>query len=102
MTGRRGKLPRRPGETLRAARVLIWLLHHFGPLLERLEPRAAGESRVFLTTRTALASLTAFLIAILLGPLAIKWLKTRFRERIASDSPRLNEIQSRKAATPTM
>src|SRR6267142_5186367 len=82
--------------------MLIWLLHHFGPLLERLEPRAAGDSRVFLTTRTALASLTAFLLAILLGPLAIGWLKTRFRERIASDSARLNEIQARKSATPTM
>ena len=45
---------------------------------------AAGESRVFLTTRTALASVTAFLIAIALGPLAIGWLKARFRERIAS------------------
>jgi phospho-N-acetylmuramoyl-pentapeptide-transferase len=82
--------------------MLIWLLQHFGPLLERLEPRAAGDSRVFLTTRTALASLTAFLMAILLGPLAIGWLKARFRERIASDSPRLNEIQARKTATPTM
>src|SRR6267142_4447973 len=82
--------------------MLIWLLHHFGPLLERLEPRAAGDSRVFLTTRTALASFTAFLLAILLGPLAIRWLKSRFRERIASDSARLNEIQARKSATPTM
>ena len=82
--------------------MLIWLLHHFGRLLERLEPHAAGESRVFLTTRTALASLTAFLIAILLGPLAISWLKARFRERIASDSARLNEIQAGKTATPTM
>jgi phospho-N-acetylmuramoyl-pentapeptide-transferase len=82
--------------------MLIWLLHHFGPLLERIEPRAAGESRVFLTTRTALASVTAFLIALLLGPMAIAWLKTRFRERIASDSPRLNEIQAVKTATPTM
>src|SRR5579872_2293808 len=82
--------------------MLIWLLHHFGPLLERLEPHTAGESRVFLTTRTALASLSAFLIAILLGPKAIGWLKLRFRERIASDSARLNEIQSVKNATPTM
>src|SRR5258708_5909864 len=82
--------------------MLIWSLHHFSRLLERLEPHAAGESRVFLTTRTALASVTAFLIAIALGPLAIGWLKARFRERIASDSPRLNEIQSAKSATPTM
>jgi phospho-N-acetylmuramoyl-pentapeptide-transferase len=82
--------------------MLIWLLHHFGPLFERLEPHTAGESRVFLTTRTALASVTAFLIAILLGLMAIGWLKLRFRERVASDSARLNEIQSAKNATPTM
>ena len=82
--------------------MLIWLLHHFGPLFERLEPRAAGESRVFLTTRTALASLTGFLIAVLLGPAAIRWLKSRFRERVASSSARLNEIQASKNSTPTM
>src|SRR5690349_14791454 len=82
--------------------MLIWLLHRFGPLLERIEPHAAGESRVFLTTRTALSSVTAFLFAVLLVPLAIRWLKRRFRERIASDSARLNEIQAGKQATPTM
>src|SRR6516164_7999194 len=82
--------------------MLIWLLHNFGRLLERIEPHAAGESRVFLTTRTALASVTAFVFAITLGPLAIGWLKRRFRERIASDSPRLNQIQSSKNSTPTM
>jgi phospho-N-acetylmuramoyl-pentapeptide-transferase len=82
--------------------MLIWLLHRFGPWFEPLEPQDAAESRVFLTTRTALASLTAFLIAIVLGPLAIRWLKSRFRERIASDSARLNELQARKRETPTM
>jgi phospho-N-acetylmuramoyl-pentapeptide-transferase len=82
--------------------MLIWLLHHFGPLFEKLEPRVAGESRVFLTTRTALASLTGFLIAVLLGPSAIRFLKRRFRERVASSSPRLDEIQAAKNSTPTM
>src|SRR5262249_47821373 len=82
--------------------MLIWLLHHFGPVLERLEPLAAGESRVFLTTRTALASVTAFLMAILLGPYAIRWLNARFRERIASDSDPLNEIHASKGPTPTL
>lgn len=82
--------------------MLIWLLHRFGPLFELLEPGIAAESRVFLTTRTALASLTSFLIAIILGPLAIRWLKSRFRERIASDSERLNELHARKNQTPTM
>src|SRR5262245_50708835 len=82
--------------------MLIWLLHRFAPLLERLEAHASGDSRVFLTARIALASLTSCLAAIVLGPVAIRWLKARFRERIASDSARLNEIQSAKSATPTM
>ncbi|MGQ0636321.1 MAG: phospho-N-acetylmuramoyl-pentapeptide-transferase [Planctomycetaceae bacterium] len=82
--------------------MLIWLLHRFVPLLERVEAHASGDSRVFLTARIALASLTSFLAAIILGPIAIRWLKARFRERIASDSARLNEIQSGKNSTPTM
>ncbi len=82
--------------------MLIWLLHRFGQVLEQLELHSSGDSRVFLTARTALASLTSFLIALVLGPLAIHWLKQRFRERVASDSARLNEIQVAKNATPTM
>jgi len=82
--------------------MLVWLLDHFAPFLQKVEILSTGDSRVFLTARTALASLTAFLVAILLGPAAIRWLKGRFRERIASDSERLNEIQASKNATPTM
>jgi phospho-N-acetylmuramoyl-pentapeptide-transferase len=82
--------------------MLLWLLQRFGPWLERLEPQAAGESRAFITSRAALASLTAFVLAILLGPLAIRWLAARFRERIASDSTRLNELHAAKSNTPTM
>lgn len=82
--------------------MLIWLLHRFGPVLDQVEFYTAGDSRVFLTARTALASLTAFLMAILLGPFAIRWLQARFRERVASDSARLNEIQAAKNSTPTM
>jgi phospho-N-acetylmuramoyl-pentapeptide-transferase len=82
--------------------MLVWLLDHFAPLLEKIEIFSSGDSRVFLTARTALASLTAFLMAILLGPAAIRWLTSRFRERVASDSARLNEIQASENATPTM
>lgn len=93
--------------TLRIVRVhfvlmLVFLLHYFGPLLERLEVFSAGDSRVFLTARTALASLSAFLFAILLGPFAIRWLRRHAKERIASDSERLNEMHKHKQATPTM
>jgi len=82
--------------------MLVFLLHYFAPVLEQLEFFSAGETRVYLTARTALASLSSFLFAILLGPLAIRWLRRHFRERIASDSQKLNELQQGKQATPTM
>ncbi|HTI52187.1 MAG TPA: phospho-N-acetylmuramoyl-pentapeptide-transferase, partial [Planctomycetaceae bacterium] len=82
--------------------MLIWLLQQFGSFWHSLESHASGDSRVFLTARTALASVTSFLLAVILGPIAIRWLKDRFRERIASSSERLNEIQAAKSATPTM
>lgn len=82
--------------------MLLWLLNRFGPLLEQLEFHTSGDSRVFLTARTALASLTAFLLALLIGPVAIGWLRTRCKERVDSDSQRLNELQSDKNETPTM
>ena len=82
--------------------MLLWLIHSLAPLLEKLELISSAERRAFLTTRTALASLTSFLIAICLGPFAIRWLKSRFRERIASDSARLNELHAGKSSTPTM
>ena len=82
--------------------MLVFFLERFAPLLERMEVWSTGDSRVFLTARTALASFTAFLLAITLGPWAIRLLKSRFRERIASDSEKLNELHAAKNATPTM
>ena len=82
--------------------MLVWLLQRVGPLLESVESHTSGDSRVFLTARTALAAVTAFLLALLLGPLAIRWLQRRFRERVASDSERLNELHAQKQDTPTM
>jgi len=82
--------------------MLVWLLNRFAPLLEQVELHSSGDSRVFLTARTALASVTAFLLVILFGPVAIRWLKARFRERITSDSEQLNELQANKNSTPTM
>ncbi len=82
--------------------MLYWLLQQFAPAMEQVGQHASGDSRVFLTARTALASVTSFLLAIALGPAAIGWLKGRFRERIASASERLNELHADKASTPTM
>lgn len=82
--------------------MIFWFLEYVLPLFEQVNLQPAGDSRVYLTARTALASVTSFLSALLIGPFAIRWLKSRFRERIASDSERLNEIQAGKAETPTM
>lgn len=75
--------------------MLVWLLHHFSPL-------AAGDSRAFLTARSALALITSFAAALLLGPVAIRWLRARFRERIDSASEQLNQLHAAKQNTPTM
>lgn len=79
-----------------------WLLQSLSPLAERMELHAAGDSRIYLTARIALAAVTSFLAAILLGPRAINWLKTRCRERIDSASPTLNKLHAGKKDTPTM
>lgn len=82
--------------------MLYWLLNRFAPLLEQFELHSTGDSRVFLTMRVALAGVSSFLLALALGPRAIRWLQARFRERIDSASPRLNELHSGKSNTPTM
>lgn len=82
--------------------MLYWILQKFAPLMEQMESHSTGDSHVFLTARTALASVTAFLMAIVLGPIAIRWLKNHFRERIDSDSKKLNELHAGKSKTPTM
>lgn len=43
-----------------------------------------------------------FLTTLLPGTLVISWLRRRFRERIASDSKRLDELHAAKQGTPTM
>jgi phospho-N-acetylmuramoyl-pentapeptide-transferase len=82
--------------------MLVWLLQHFAPVLEQLQLASSGDSRVFLTARAALAAVTSFLVAMIFGPIAIRWLNGRFRERVDSASSRLNELHAAKNATPTM
>jgi len=48
------------------------------------------------------AGLLALMLTLACGPWCIRWLKRRFRERIASDSARLNELHASKRDTPTM
>ena len=82
--------------------MLIWLMHSFAPVWEQMEFFSTGDSRVYLTARIALSSVTSYLMAMLFGPRAIRWLKRRFPERIDSASETLNEIQKDKKSTPTM
>ncbi len=82
--------------------MLTWLILRFGPFHEQFAAHMAGDSRVFLTARTALAASTAFLTALFWGPVAIRWLKHRYCERISSASERLNELHADKCNTPTM
>lgn len=82
--------------------MVLWLLRNFSTFLDEVASRTTGDSRVFLTARLAAASLTAFLITLLLGPVAIGWLRKRFRERIASKSETLNQLHAKKSDTPTM
>ena len=81
--------------------MFVWL-QQFAPLLERFERLFSGDSRVFLTARTALAGGTSFLLCMIFGPLAIRFLQRRFRERVGSDSAKLNELHAAKNNTPTM
>ena len=82
--------------------MLVWLFNHYGMAVESLAGVSTGDSRVFLTARIALATVVSFLTALIFGPHAIRWLKRRFRERIASDSQKLNELHAGKKNTPTM
>lgn len=82
--------------------MLVWLIQEFAPFFERMELMTTGDSRVFLTARIAMASVCSFLLALLLGPIVIHWLKSRFQERIVSGSDRLNELHAEKKSTPTM
>lgn len=82
--------------------MLVWLLQHFAPALEQFRLASTGDSRVFLTARAALAAGTSFLVAMVFGPVAIRFLNRRFRERVDSASARLNELHASKNSTPTM
>lgn len=82
--------------------MLVWLLRHFSPLQEQIVHVSTGDSRIFLTARVAIAAVTSFLVAWFFGPIAIRWLKARFRERIDSASTILNQLHAGKNETPTM
>ena len=82
--------------------MLLWLLNWFhGHVSDEVHVADLG-ALGGTTFRAALAALASFLAALVLGPRLIEWLRRRFPEPIASDSPRLQELLRHKEATPTM
>jgi phospho-N-acetylmuramoyl-pentapeptide-transferase len=79
--------------------MLVWFLKQNGTWLAEA---STGDSHVYQSARIALAAMVSFVFAVACGPLAICWLKSRFRERIDSASARLNELHAAKSNTPTM
>ena len=82
--------------------MLLWLLDR----LASSWPDAAlsGDLAALgkITFRAALAAMGGFLLAVLLGPRWIGWLRRRFREPIRSDSPEVRRLHRDKESTPTM
>ena len=62
--------------------------------------KAAALAKI--TFRASLAAMISFVLALVLGPRLIAWLRVRFREPIKSDSAHLVELHQSKHATPTM
>lgn len=82
--------------------MLYYLIGLWATELDSVEPSPLASLFRSIMFRAAGASLTAFLLCLLLGPRAIAWLRGRWRERISSDSDRLAEMQQGKQDTPTM
>jgi phospho-N-acetylmuramoyl-pentapeptide-transferase len=80
--------------------MLLWLINR----LAALWPDAAAHSAAWgkITFRASLAALVSFLLAVMLGPRWIGWLKARFREPIKSLSPTVRRLHQGKETTPTM
>jgi len=82
--------------------MLLWLLDQYDSwwAVGAEGHPLAGLSKI--TLRAAWAALAAFLLAVLLGPRWIGWLKARFREPNKSPSPVLRRLHKPKEFTPTM
>lgn len=77
--------------------MLLFLLDHFNAVWAH---RLAALEKI--TFRASACAMVSFLLALLLGPRLIAWLRLRFREPIKGDSTHLVELQKVKQATPTM
>ncbi len=63
---------------------------------------AGGAGLERTTSRAALAAVATFLIALVSGPLVIRWLRRRFREPVKTASADLARLHAAKNDTPTM
>ncbi len=77
--------------------MLLWLLHHLATSCP--DALTAWEK---ITPRAALAAGVSFVIALVLGPRWIAWLRRHFREPIKSGSAEIVRLHSAKQSTPTM
>jgi len=78
--------------------MLLWLLE----CLALYSPHASLAALGKITFRASLAAIVSFLLALVLGPLMIAWLRRHFREPIKSDSPEVRRLHRDKQFTPTM
>jgi len=77
--------------------MLLQLLHHLDGVFPAF---AAALGKI--TFRASLAAVASFLLAMLLGPRLIAYLKRRYREPIRCDSAEVTELHRHKESTPTM
>jgi phospho-N-acetylmuramoyl-pentapeptide-transferase len=82
--------------------MLIWLVDRLTALWPEASWSATLSNFSKITFRTALAALASFVLAVLLGPRVIAWLRARFREPPCERTPELRELHQHKTATPTM
>jgi phospho-N-acetylmuramoyl-pentapeptide-transferase len=77
------------------------ILHFIDELAALWQPLGNLSS---LVARSGLAALTAFLVALVMGPHLLRWLSSKryLEDQVHTRSERLNEINSEKAPTPTM
>ena len=82
--------------------MLLWLLDYLASSWPGAAPAGELAALSKITFRAALAAMGGFLLAVLLGPRWIGWLKHRFREPIKSESPEVQRLHQHKESTPTM
>jgi len=78
--------------------MLLWLLDHLALTWPDVALAALGK----ITFRASLAAMVGFLLAVLLGPRWIEWLRCHFREPIKCDSAEVRRLHQDKQFTPTM